>query len=72
VNLSPGLDGDEGEWRWLAMVSRDGGGDRAEQSRGEGGHVEARRKQNGSRTPSLSYPRPDKPGAPTWVSDDRR
>jgi hypothetical protein len=30
------------------------------------------RKRNGSRTPPLSCPRPDKPGAPTWVGDDRR
>jgi hypothetical protein len=31
ANLSPGLDIDEGDWRWLVMVSRDGGGGRAEQ-----------------------------------------
>jgi hypothetical protein len=31
ANLSPGLDDDEGDWRWLVMVSRDGGGGRAEQ-----------------------------------------
>jgi hypothetical protein len=33
VNLSPGLDGDEGEWGWPAMVSR-----------GEGRREEVRRK----------------------------
>jgi hypothetical protein len=27
VNHSLGLDGDEGEWRWPVMMSRDGGGE---------------------------------------------
>jgi hypothetical protein len=54
-------------WRWRAETP-----EVIELSRGKGRCEESRGKQNGSRTPPLSCPRPDKPDAPTWVGNDQR